>query len=687
MFSKLILRNSKRNRKENGLFFSSLIVPIIAFYIILSLSHQDVMRFLAKMESDAVDKLMGMIPIFYGTALVILFFLIYYASKFQLEKRRHEFGVYLMMGMRRLKLFGMLFAEDLRNNLILLAIGIPAAVLLSELTSLITARLVGIGIIGHHISFSFSAVCWTAIGFLMIKFASFLILSGKIAQEEIGSLLAETPDNAKQQKPAWLYAASAVIGICCLAVAYGIVIRGGAWYYYKQMLLAVLLGLCGTFAFFWGLRFLLGIAAKSHHHHHRLHVFNFRQVQETVFYRSGALAVCALLILAAMCCFGAGVAIARFYGQAGQHVLDYTFVDTENGNDTQAIRKTLADHGLDTSFSQLFDMKLASSFESQNSEPVFEIDVILSALQQMPPSESRKLLLNNLQYEDYPYFISLDSYNEVLRASGKPALNLDDEEAAVYMDGESTYYAELELINQILQNNPQTRLYGKPCYLTGEVQTADLVTDRSITLSFALILPEQVFEAYTQGDYSVYLNGILDKKTTSKGGLITAMDHLNQTLDQTGLFYESYLQNIGRQLFYMVAASYITIYLAIIFLVIANTVISVQFLIGQQKSGKRYQTLIRLGAGYEVLCQAARHQINWYFGIPIAFAAFSSIFGVHSLLSGILASKIQDNIPEMMVVSAAMIFALCVIEWIYITAVKRSSNHYLHTLMVPEREE
>ena len=79
MFYKLISRNSKRERKENGLFFSSLLVSIIAFYIILSLSHQDVMIFLAKMESDAVDRLLALIPVFYGMTLFILFFLIYYA--------------------------------------------------------------------------------------------------------------------------------------------------------------------------------------------------------------------------------------------------------------------------------------------------------------------------------------------------------------------------------------------------------------------------------------------------------------------------------------------------------------------------------------------------------------------------------------------------------------------------------
>ena len=69
MFSDLILRNSRRSRKENGLFFGSLVISIVAFYIILSISKQDVMIFLAKMEIDAVNRLLLMIPVFYVITL------------------------------------------------------------------------------------------------------------------------------------------------------------------------------------------------------------------------------------------------------------------------------------------------------------------------------------------------------------------------------------------------------------------------------------------------------------------------------------------------------------------------------------------------------------------------------------------------------------------------------------------
>ena len=687
MFFNLMIRNSKRNRKENGLFFSSLIVSIVAFYIILSLSHQDVMVFLAQMESDAVNKLMGMIPVFYGFALFILFFLIYYASKFQLERRKHEFGVYLMLGMRRRRLFAMLLAEDFRNSVISLIIGLPSALLLSELISLITARLVGIGIISHKLSFSLSAVLWTSIGFLFIKFTAFLILSGKISRQEIGSLLVEKPDGTKKEMPAFIYAASILIGISCLAIAYVGAIQGEAWSGIWQMARTIALGIFGTFSLFWGIRFLIGVVVKSGKQDRPLHVFNFRQIQENVIHRSGTLAICSMLILAALCCFGAGVAISRFYGESEQHALDYTFEDHENENDSAAIRQILEDHQLVSRFSHLFDMKTGYIRTTEDTEHAFQMEPLLAALYDMPPSQDRHVLLYNLKHTTYPHIISLSCYNQLLRAANMPELILGTEEAAIYMDHEFAAYERKKLLDRILQTRPEAQLDGKTIHLTGTVQTASLVTDRFITLSFALILPDEMFEYYTQGEYNVYLNGILAKDETEDTSLLSAISEMNQKLNKAGLTYESYLQNMGRQLFYMVAASYITMYLAVIFLIISNTIIGVQFLMSQQKSTRRYRTLIRLGATYTTLCNSARKQIHWYFGLPTVIAAFSSLFGVRSLLTGILSSRAKSSLTEMMIISVAIILALCVIEYIYITAVKRSSDRYLLKLMVPEREE
>ena len=219
-----------------------------------------------------------------------------------------------------------------------------------------------------------------------------------------------------------------------------------------------------------------------------------------------------------------------------------------------------------------------------------------------------------------------------------------------------------------------------------------MVTDRSITLSFALILPDEQFLYYTKGKYDVYINGIMNQEFIRGNSLLKAIADLNDQLDKIaledmGIVYESYLQNMGRQLFYIVASSYITIYLAIIFIVVANTVMGVQFLMSQQKTGRRYQTLVRLGATYKDICVSARRQINWFMGLPGVIAAVSSLFGVKSLLVGLLPFNRQNIQGDILVISAAVIVVLCVVEYGYMAIIKRFSDRYLLTIMEIQREE
>ena len=684
MFSELVKRNSRRSRRENGLFFASLLIAIIAFYIILSLSHQDVIVFLKTMESNAVNRLLTLVPALYVMTLCILFFLVYYANRFQLARRRHEFGVYLMLGMQRRTLFGMLLAEDLRSSVIALAIGLPAALLISEVISLVTARLVGLGIVGHRFALSLPAIGWTAAGFLAIKLLASLILSGKIVREEIGALLTETPEGTKKQRPAAVYAAALVLGAALLAGAYTFAIRGYAWSSLRYMAGTLALGLSGTLLLFYGLRVIIDRLARRGDRAGKLRVFNFRQVEETVIHRSGTLAISSLLILAALCCFGAGVATARS-SRAETHTLDYTFPTDSKSAD--AVRETLTAHGLDSAFSDIFEMRIGRVRTSTDYQNTVKFPALQRTSDAMPVSDERQQLQYLLEAASNPHLIALSGYNRLLDAAGLPELTLADNEAAVYCDSEVSSAENTALLDRLIAEGSAITIDGAPFTLVGQVQSVSVVTDRSITMLFALIVPDAAFEHYTQGDYDVYLDAVLAPSVTEGKSLMNAIADMNVLLNPLGLKYESYLQNLGRELFYIVAASYLTIYLAIIFLVVANTVIGVQFLMGQQKAARRYRTLVRLGAEHDTLCRAAKAQINWYFGLPVGVAAVSSAFGVRALFTGMLTAQAQRGMTDLMITAGAMILLLCVVEWIYMAAVKRSSSKYLLTLMAPEREE
>lgn len=685
MFSNLIFRNSRRSRRENGLFFGSMVISIVAFYMILAISTQDVMVFLRKMESDAVNKLLLLIPVFYGMTLCILFFLIYFACKYQLERRRHEFGVYLMLGMRRSKLFGMLLAEDAISSVLALLIGLPVAVALSETISLVTAKLVGMGILGHRFTVSATALIWTLAGFLSIKLLALLLLSGKITRQEIGALLTDPAGGEKKQFPAAVYGLSALCGAVMLGFAYFMAIQGMAWTQVWGMGVTMLLGTVGTIALFYGMRAPIARIARAGKQ--RLHVFTFRQIQENVIEKSTSMAVSSLLILAALCCFGTGMGIAVTNDQAASNVTDYTFGDIsyDPAEVLPKLRAALEEKGLDSRFSELLPMRIGQIRTSEDYDNAFSMTELMDALDRLPQSQPRDILRNNFGYVTYPHLICLSDYNQLLALAGKPAVTLEEGEAAVYMDAGNTANGCGALMNTILAERPKAVLSGEPITLTGPVQDTDVVTDRMITLSFALILPDELFLRHTQEDYETYVNGIVRREAESDV-MPTYLD-LNEQLDETGIRYESFLQNTGRQLFYTVAASYITIYLAIVFLVVANTILGVQFLMSQQKTGRRYRTLIRLGATYETLCRSAREQITWFMGLPVAVAAVSSLFGVRALFTGLVSSRARASIPEMLAISAAMILLLCVVEYVYMAVVKRSSDRYLLTLMQPQREE
>ncbi len=190
MFFNLAWRNSKRSRNENLIYFLTMVTAVAAFYIVLSLGAQDVIRFLSSLESDAVERLLtNLLPTVYVCALLFVFFLVVFANKYQLECRSRELGLYLMFGMTKTRLFTQIMTEGLITSLVALLGGLICGGFLSEVISLATARLVGHGIIAHQSSFSLSAVFFTILGFLIIQCVVLFILCGKLFKKEVHQLL------------------------------------------------------------------------------------------------------------------------------------------------------------------------------------------------------------------------------------------------------------------------------------------------------------------------------------------------------------------------------------------------------------------------------------------------------------------------------------------------------------------
>lgn len=677
MFYNLIKRNSKSDRKENSLYFASLVISVVAFYVVLSIENQDVMKFIKSMESDAVQKLLLLVPIFYVFSLFVLSFLVFFTTRYQMERRSHEFGLYLMMGMKRSRLFFMLIAEDMVNTAAAFLAGFPIAILLTEVISLTVSRVVGLGILGHRFTIAWTAVLWTVVGIVLIKIVIISILSGITVTKEPYVLMKNADEGEKKRSKKQTSCFFLFIGLILLGMAYSLGLREGLWEQMRSLLWILLLGITGTYLLFKGFYFLFQKALKKKTK--GLRTFTLRQLQESIFLKSGFLASCSLLLFIAFCCLSFGVSAA--FSQKPERFIDFTFVGEE-----EEVKEKLEQAGAMEKFENFYQMEI-SFIDTFEGEHTFSCEELTEAVKELPLSENRTILMNNLGYLDSPYMVKLSSYNQLLESAGKEPLQLEKNEVVLYEDpGISKSY--IGTLEDALKTAVHLQIDGQDYLIKEKVMSYDVVTDDKITLMDAVIVEDSVFDALCERDSTqCYWNAVLDNKIIEKEGLMKSFTEINKELTKTGIDYESYMENMGRYLFYMVAETYLSIYMGVLFLIIGNTAIGTQFLMYQRKTGKRYQALFVLGADFAKVSKSGRVQVRWYFFLPVVMAVVSSVFGIWAMTNGLLASYYEQQQSSMIVMSFAVVILIVVVEWVYIRAVMKNSDRNIHTLLERKRDE
>lgn len=658
MFFKQIWRNAKRHRKDNGLFFGSLIIAIVAFYTLLSLKEQDVMRYLATVESVAVAKLFKLIPFVYIVSLFFVFFLVYFACRYQTDSRRKEFGMYLMLGMKYSRLFIMLFCETLLNSLISLLTGIPFALFLTEGISLTTAKLVGLGMIGHRISFSPEALLYTVCGFVLVQLLSVLIICMGLPRTEPALLMAD--DSAKESQgisrentPFCFFA-----GAFFLIAAYATGLTLLRTFVFPAFLAVFVFGILGTFFLYKGLGHVIGKNIKKKSRKKAgLAVFTARQLQENVFCQHKALAVSSLLLLLSLACISFGIGTA-----AGSHETRTTDLSVKGTG--AEIQSFLSDAEVSSMVEASYPVYLSFSHTSRDFEPIKD------ALARLPQSDLRDNMMENITGAG-EYVISESSYNNLLASLGEKPISLNSDQMALFSSEPVADFTNI--MNAALEQDIRIEVNGSEYSLLPRLYEDTIVADRMIALYAALIVPDEVFEEIADSSEPFCYNIHLSKGITEEKGLLLALSDMGEMLSARGLEYDSYLGGIGRNLFYTVASSYLTLYLGILFLLIANTVIGLKYLIWQRQNKHRYLTLIMLGADAKTLCLSTKSQIQTFFDLVLSIAVINGVFAILSMFGSFLRlpSGASFGLVALMAAAASLLFILT--EFVYIHVVKRAA--------------
>lgn len=690
MFFKYIRRNVVKNRKNNGLFFGSLIIAIIAFYTLLSLGDQDVIKFLSKFESDAVQKLLRLIPIVYIVSLFFVFFLVYFAYSYQLDNRKKEFGLYLMHGMKRITLFGMLMGETLVNSIISLIIGLPITILLTELIILITAKIIGFGIIGHSITFSKFAILGTVAGFVIVQVMAMLILSIKITQKDPKELMdSDSPERQEtvKRKSSKIYL---FIGVLVLIAAYFLGISRLKTNF-ALFLPIIILGIAGTFLFFRGLDELIGHhIRKNSSSNSGLYTFTGRQIQEHVIHQYKALAISSLLLFIAIACVSLGISIVLSQVVAPERTVDYSVYGTEE-NVRDALKtdeaKSIVSEYYPVYASQMrtntYDLEGEILNKRENSID-FTWGNTAEVFSKISISKEDESYLQRFNDKTGDYIISLSTYNQLLKTIGEDPLKLESNQIAFY-----TSFVEragiIEMMNLGLDKGVYVTIDKQRYDVIPKVRHHRLFADRELTLLGSFIVTDEAYKKWADSNEPYCWNIILKKDMVEKLGYFEISDKMDKILDGKDLEYGDLLRGASRKIFYAVTAGYITLYLGALFMVIANTVIGIKYLIQQRTDKHRYITLLKMGATIEELSKSSRSQIRIFFGIAITLAIFNTIFGVWTMFVSFLRLPYGTPIKPIIIFITITAISFIIIECIYIYMVERASDKEIRDLEIIKR--
>ena len=666
MLFKLAFRNVRRSIKQYLLYFVTLVLAIMIFYIFNAIETQQVILFLKKLEGDAVNRFLEILQYVSFAVVLVLGFLILYANQFQLRRRKKEMGLYILMGMKKRSIAVLLLGEGILLGFLALFLGLLGGMLLSQLLSIISARFFEIELQSFRIIFSPEAAVKTVIYFCAIQFAVILISAFSVSRRQIVDLLNaarknESPASGKVS----LAAGKLIAGIILMALAYYLILKGGGgirlWASEPWIpLIAIAFGIAGTFGIFSGLAgFLASFPQKySPRYYMKLNYFNIRQLGSKLGTVHRSMAIVCLLIFLTLSIMSVGISAGQANLEGIQNESNFHATLMGEFSDsafplqgkTPLSRNTYASD-LGFNLSDYADEAIRVDVFNADQSEIKDFDKIFEEGESLLSAKDRELWENQNSYlkDDMTnslHVIALSQYNALRSHLGLPALAIAPGHACYYRDPD--FNDNNPIVTYLLDSKMQLNYQKTNFLIDPQIESVPLSTDHAITLSFGLIVPdEDINKIIPDTPYAnTLINFDFKPSLVEKEGLESALSRLNESaqLSNSPVQIFSALQVQAREMVITVSMSYICIYMGLIFLMCSSALLAIQQLTNLEENQQSFLLLSKLGASSRQLRQSVIRQVTSYFALPLGLAMIDSIVGFLAINPYI---QLKSSLPDL----------------------------------------
>lgn len=648
MLFSLSVKNFKKSIRDYSIYFFTMILGIAVFYIFNAIETQTAMMEVTKTKAAIIDMMNGVMD---GVSIFVSFilgYLIVYASRFMLKKRKMEFGVYMTLGMSRVKIAGILWMETIWMGVISLVAGLLVGMGISQFMSLMVSHLFQADVSRFVFVISWKAVVKSILYFLIIYTVVMILNTIAISRTKLIDFM--TAGRKKEKN----LLKNPVVSVVIFLLAWGIL--GYAYYNVTagsenlesefQVLAQVLFGIVGTILVFWSFAgFFMWILGKMPKiYYKKINSFVFGELSNKLNSTVISCSVICLLIFMTICILFSAFARKDFKEAEAKKLAPVDISMVKDLGDGKTIEEIMEEK--DISGKDFQDTLNLTTYELPE---VTQGNIVGDAVDRERFGEAYL----NQQIE----LLSVSTYNQAAEKYHLPTYELEENQYLIIADMESA----VGIFNMGLKENPELSIKGKTYYPKEKTcQDGFLMMNYDPQNMGFILVPDSVkfTEAEQKKNYFI-ADYAKDTKAFREKMDEEFFERLNgEKRDEFSVYFTTqssvYDDSIGSSAMYI----FLGLYLGTCFLISGSAVLSLKMLSDAADSKEKYRILQKLGCDQKQICRGLRKQNGMVFLLPVILAAVHSVFGIQVCMEMLSIYETKGTAP-------ALVLTMILIGMIY----------------------
>lgn len=645
MYVKLAIKNVKKSFKDYAVYFFTLIVGISIFYMFNSIESQTLMLELTNTKHEMLETMAQVLSIISVFVAFILVFLIIYASGFLMKRRKKEFGIYMLLGMKKRKISRIILAETFIVGIISLIVGLVIGIGLSQLMSVVVANMFEANMTNFAFTFLSSALLKTCIYFAIIYILIMIFNVISVNRCKLIDLINSKKKSEKVKlKNMTLCVIIFLIAVAMLGYAYyNVTINRDNLVKESQVLMQIILGIVSTFLIFWSLSgMLLKIVMTMKKTYYKgINAFITKQLSSKINTTVISTTIICLMLFVTICIFSTSMSLND---AMNDKIAELPNVDIEiNKNKDEngcSIKEEFRQNNIDMEkyFKEIHSLDIYIINQVTQKDVLGE--TIPEVLEENP---SMKLALDGEEQ-----LIKISEYNEIAKLLGKETFELEDNQYIIISDQE--YMSRIR--SKALKNKPILNINGKqysPKY--EETKNVNLEIDSDMKNTGIIVLPDNAVSENMKVINKVFAN----YNTSDKKEKLEVEKEVKKEIEDFGHTYSITRQELAdSSIGFGAMVVFLGLYLGIVFLISSGAIIALKELSESNDNKERYDVLRKIGCSEKVINRALFKQIGLFFAFPLLLAVIHSVPGI-SAASYMIENMGKGNMLTSIIITAGFI--------------------------------